>query len=141
MSIQAILLPLFVEVVLTFGLLFWMAALNVAAVRGGAVRWQDIALREPNWPVRNRQIQNAYHNQLELPRLFYVWPILGIIPRIGFLLFVGMAGVFVVLRCLQAFVHVTNNYVPWRGALFGACAVVLGGMWLIFIVRFLLGLG
>ena len=72
MSIQAVLLPLFVQIVLTFVLLLWMAGLNAAAFRSGAVRWQDIALRQPNWPARNRQIQNAYHNQLELPVLFYV---------------------------------------------------------------------
>ena len=46
MSIQAVLLPLFVEVALTFVLLFWMARLNVAAVRSGTVRSQDIALRD-----------------------------------------------------------------------------------------------
>src|SRR5207245_9236885 len=67
-----------VEVALTFVLLFWMARLNVAAVRSGTVRSQDIALREPNWPARNRQIQNAYHNQLEPPTLFYVLTILSI---------------------------------------------------------------
>src|SRR5437899_3208763 len=105
MSIQAVLLPLFVEVVLTFTFLFWMSAVNAAAVRGGAVRWQDIALREPNWPTRNRQIQNAYHNQLELPTLFYVLTILAIITRHADLLFVVLAWVFVVLRFLHAFVH------------------------------------
>jgi hypothetical protein len=57
MLIQAALLPLFVEVALTFVLLFWMGGLNVAAVQSGAVRPQDVALREPNWPVRNRQVR------------------------------------------------------------------------------------
>jgi hypothetical protein len=141
MSIQAVLLPLFVQVVLTFILLFWMAAVNTAAVRGGTVRWQDIALREPNWPAGNRQIQNAYHNQLELPTLFCVLTILAIITRHADLLFVVLAWVFVVLRCLHAFAHVTDNYVPRRGALFGAGAVVLAAMWAIFILRILLGLG
>jgi hypothetical protein len=141
MSIQAVLLPLFVQVVLTFILLFWMAGVNTAAVRGGAVRWQDIALREPNWPARNRQIQNAYHNQLELPTLFYVLTILAIITRHADLLFVILAWVFVALRCLHAFVHVTDNYVPRRGAVFGAGCVVLAAMWAIFILRILLGLG
>jgi hypothetical protein len=141
MSIQAVLLPLFVQVVLTFILLFWMASMNSGAVRSGTVRWQDIALREPNWPARNLQLQNAYHNQLELPTLFYVLTILAIITRHADLLFVILAWVFVALRCLHAFVHVTDNYVPRRGPLFGAAAVVLAVMWVIFIVRILLGLG
>jgi len=141
MSIQAVLLPLFIQVALTLLLLFWMAGVNAAAFRSGRVRWQEIALREPNWPARNRQIQNAYHNQLELPTLFYVLTILAIITRHADLLFVVLAWVSVVLRCLHAFVHVTDNYVPRRGTLFGAGAVVLAVMWVIFIVRILLGLG
>ena len=55
MSIQAVLLPLFVEVALTFVLLFWMARLNVAAVRSGTVRSQDIALREPVFALVARE--------------------------------------------------------------------------------------
>jgi hypothetical protein len=141
MSIQAVLLPLFVQITLTFALLFWMARLNVGAVGSGAVRWQNIALREPDWPARNRQIQNAYHNQLELPILFYVLTILSIVSRHADLLFVVLAWVFGALRCLQAFVHVTDNHVPRRGALFLAGAAVLAAMWAIFILRILLGLG
>ena len=52
MSIQAVLLPLFVQVVLTFVLLFWTGHLRVGAVRRGEVQPRDIALREPNWGKR-----------------------------------------------------------------------------------------
>ena len=72
MSIQAILMPLFVQVALTFVLLFWMSALRYRAVRTGQVEPDKVRLREPNWPPRVLQIANAYHNQLELPVLFYI---------------------------------------------------------------------
>ena len=52
MSLQAVLLPLFVEVVLTFVLMLRMGALRSADYRSGAVKAQDIALRQPNWPAR-----------------------------------------------------------------------------------------
>jgi hypothetical protein len=139
MSIPSILLPLFVQVALTFALLFWMAGVNGAAIRRGEVRWQDIALREPNWPARNRQVQNAYHNQFELPVLFYLLTLLSIATRRADLLFVLLAWVFVALRVLQALVHVTDNNVPRRGMLFLAGAIVLAIMWIIFAVRILLG--
>jgi hypothetical protein len=139
-SIQFVLLPLFVQVTLTFALLFWMAGVNGSALRRGEVRWQDIALREANWPARNLQIRNAYLNQLELPILFYLLTLLAIATRHADLLFVLLAWVFVVLRVLQAFVHVTDNYVPRRGGLFIAGAIVLAVMWFIFMVRILLGL-
>jgi hypothetical protein len=47
MSIQAVLLPLFVEVILTFLLLYWMAHLRTSAFRKGDINAQDVALREP----------------------------------------------------------------------------------------------
>ena len=79
MSIEAILMPMFAQVALTFVLLFWMSVLRLRAVRSGAVKAQQIALREPNWPPRVIQIGNAFHNQLELPMLFYVVTLLALI--------------------------------------------------------------
>jgi hypothetical protein len=140
MSIQTVLFPLFVEVVLTFVLGFWLSALRVDAVRSGGVHPRDIALREPNWPTRVTQVGNAYHNELELPLLFYVLTILSIITRHADLLFVLLAWVFVVLRLARAYIHVTDNRVSRRGMMFLASAIVLAVMWAVFIVRILLGL-
>ena len=128
MLIQAALLPLFVEVALTFVLLFWMGGLNIAAVQSGAVRPQEAALREPNWSA------------LELSILFYVLTALSIALRHADLVFVLLAWVFVALRCLQAFVHVTDNDVRRRGALLVSGAIVLAVMWAIFAIRILLGI-
>jgi hypothetical protein len=140
MSIQTVLFPLFVHDVLTFVLAFWLGALRVDAIRSGRVHPRDIALREPNWPTRVLQVGNAYHNELELPLLFYVLTILSIVTRHADLLFVLLAWVFVVLRLVRAYIHVTDNRVPRRGLVFLAGVIVLGVMWAVFIVRILLGL-
>src|SRR5712691_4227922 len=141
MSIQAILLPLFVEVALTFVLLFWMAGARVAAVRRGDVRPRDVALREPSWPKQETQIANAYQNQLELPVLFYVLTILAVITRHADFLFVVMAWIFVAMRLVQAYIHVTDNVVQRRGLAYIVGAIVLALMWAIFMIRILLGIG
>jgi len=139
MSNQAVLLPLIVQVALTFAIGFWMASKRVAAVRSGAVHPRDIALREPNWPKHLLQLQNAYLNQFELPVLFYVLTILVVFTKTGDLLFVVPAWIFVALRLAHAYVHVTSNRVPRRGLLFLAGAVVLCVMWIIFAIRILSG--
>jgi hypothetical protein len=139
LSNQAVLLPLLVQVALTFAIGFWMAAGRVAAVRSLKVHPRDIALREPNWPRKLMQLQNAFLNQVELPVLFYVLTILVLITRTGGLLFVVPAWLFVVLRLMHAYVHVTSNRVPRRGMLFIAGAVVLCAMWIVFAVRILSG--
>jgi hypothetical protein len=99
-----------------------------------------VALGEPNWPKQETQIANAYHNQLQLPVLFYVLTILAIVTRHADLLFVLLAWIFVVLRLVHAYIHVTNNRLGQRFAPFAAGAVVLAVMWLIFILRILLGI-
>jgi hypothetical protein len=141
MTIQSVLLPLFVQVALTFVLLFWMGTVRVAAIRRGEVHPRDIALRQPSWPQSVAQVGNAYHNQFELPVLFYVLVILAWITRQADFLFVLLAWVFVVLRVLHAYVHVTTNRLPHRFYLFLAGAIVLVVMWVIFALGLLLRAG
>jgi hypothetical protein len=140
MSIEAVLLPLFVQVALTFALLGWTAMLRTGALNAGTVRDADIALREPNWPAQATQVANCFHNQLELPFLFYILTILAWITHHADLLFVVMAWIFVLLRVAHAFEHVTTNVVRRRGAIYGVGLFVLLAMWVIFIGRILLGL-
>jgi hypothetical protein len=137
MTLRAVLLPLFVEVILTFGLVFWAAALRVRDLQSGTVKPGDIALREPNWPAHTRQVSHAFSNQLELPVLFYVLTIFAYFTHHAGTLFVLLAWIFVVFRLLHAYVHVTSNRVNVRGPLFGISAVVLAIMWLIFMIQVL----
>jgi hypothetical protein len=140
MTVPMVLLPLFVLVIMTFVLAVWMAILRVTAVRSGTVHPRDIALREPNWPPRATQIGNAFHSQLELPLLFYVLTILALMTKMADVLFVLLAWVFVALRVIHAFVHVTNNNVPRRAMIFFASTAVLAIMWLILMLRILLAI-
>jgi len=140
MSIQAVLLPLFVEVALTFVLLYWMAYQRTSALSAGEIEPRNVALREPNWPQRMTQVANAFQNQLELPVLFYVLTILSLMTRHADLVFVLLAWVFVVCRVVHAYIHVTSNDIRRRGLAFGVGALVLTIMWAIFMIRILLGI-
>jgi len=139
MSNQAVLLPLIVQVALTFAIGFWMASKRVAAVRSRKVHPRDIALREPNWPQHLMQLQNAFLNQFEMPILFYLLTVLALFTRTADLWFVVPAWIFVALRLAHAYVHVTSNRVPRRAIFFLAGAAVLCVMWIIFAVRILIG--
>ena len=139
MMFEAILIPLFVQVALTFGLLFWMAWRRGGDVRGGAVDLHKVALREPGWPARTTQVAFAYSNQFELPVLFYVLVALLIATKHADLIMVVLAWVFVLTRIMQAGIHVTFNDVRRRGLAFGAGVLVLLVMWVIFAIRTLSG--
>jgi hypothetical protein len=136
---EAILIPLFVQVALTFALLLWMAALRGRDVRSGSVDLRNVALREPGWPARSTQVAYAYSNQLELPVLFYVLVALLIATKHADLIMVVLAWLFVLTRIVQAGIHVTFNDVRRRGLAFGVGVLVLLVMWVIFAIRILSG--
>ena len=140
MSIQFVLLPLFVQVALTFVLLFWTAGVRTTVIRSGEVKMKDIALGQSNWPARQTQIANCYNSQFQIPVLFYVLTILAIATRHADFLFVAMAWVFVVTRLIHAYIHTGTNYVPHRFNAFAAGVIVLLLMWVIFAVRLIAGL-
>jgi len=139
MSVEMILLPLFVEVILTFALLIWLGPLRARDFRSGLVREEDIDLRQPNWSKPALQVQYSLSNQFELPVLFYVLTILAYVTHHAGTWFVVLAWVFVIFRLFQAYVHVTNNKIRLRGAFFIVSALALVIMWIVFIVEILTG--
>jgi hypothetical protein len=138
MSIQAILMPLFAQVALTFVLLFWMGALRYRALRVGEVDPEKVRLREPNWPPRVLQIANAYHNQLELPVLFYIVMLLAMLTKTLDVVVYVLAWMFVLARIAHAYVHVTSNRLDRRTGVFGIGALALFLMWVVVVARILL---
>lgn len=140
MTIQMVLAPLFVQVALTFAMLFWMGFARTSSVARGETKIRDIALGQSTWPDRPQQISNSYDSQFQIPLLFYVLVILAWITRHADLIFVVMAWLFVLLRIAHAYVHTTSNHVPTRFRIFAAGVFVLLLMWIIFAVRILLAL-
>ena len=141
MSVQIILLPMFVQVVLTFLLLFWMLALRLQALSRGQVRPEAVVLREANWPPRVIQIGNAFHNQLELPMLFYIVMLLGLVTQTLDLYIQVLAWMFVIARIVHAWIHVTKNQLEHRTPVFLISAIALLLMWIIIFARVMLAAG
>jgi hypothetical protein len=140
MSVAAILSPVFVLLLLTFVLFGRMALSRVGSLKAGEVKMKQIALGNEAWPERPKQISNAFHNQLELPFLFYFLVGFALATRKADLLFVVMSWLFVAARYAHAYVHTTSNNVTLRFNLFGVGAFVLMAMWIIFAARILLAL-
>ena len=139
MSHAAVLSPVFVQIALTFALLFWMGKERQDAIARGEVWMENIALGQSAWPERATQIARAFHNQLEMPVLFYVLVALAMVTQKADLLFVLMAWAFVLARLAHAYVHVTSNHVILRFKAYGAGLFVLMAMWAIFAVRIVAG--
>jgi hypothetical protein len=132
MQPTSLLLPVFVQIALTFFLQFWMGYERISALRRRDVRIPDIALGQRAWPARVTQIANAFHNQLELPLLFYALVALALITSKVDVVLVSLAWLFVLLRLMHAAVHTTSNSVRPRFYIYLAGSGVLLGMWAYF---------
>jgi len=138
MSVQMVLLPVFVLVGLAFFLLLWMATARTKALKAKETSLKDIALRQPNWPEKVAQISNCYSNQFEIPVLFYILIALALPLHKADLFIVLMSWVFVVTRFLHAGIFVTSNDVRTRSLAWFAGVLVLLAMWIYFALKMLL---
>ncbi len=138
MSVQWVLLPVFVLVGLAFFLLLWMATARGQALKGRETNLKDVALGQAKWPTRTAQIGDCFSNQFEIPVLFYILIALALPLRHADLFIVLMSWVFVVLRFIHAGIFVTTNNVRQRGLVWFSGVLVLLAMWLYFALRILL---
>jgi len=118
MTLRDVLLPLFVDVILTFVLLFWMAYQRGTDVDGGSVATRDVALAV----------------------LFYVLTVLAWDTRHAGTIFIALAWLFVLVRVIEAIILVTENNVRRRGQVFIVGAIVLAIMWGNYILDILVGI-
>jgi hypothetical protein len=138
MTVQSVLLPVFVLVGLTFFLLLWMAGARRGALVGGQTKVRDIVLGQQNWPARATQIGNCFSNQFELPLLFYILIAIAFPLRHADLVIVMLSWVFVVCRFAHAGIFVTSNDLKARSLAWFSGVLVLFAMWLYFALKILL---
>ena len=138
MSVQMVLLPVFVLVGLTFALLLWMASARGRALSSRETSFKDIALGQQNWPERATRIGNCFSNQFELPLLFYILIALALPLRRADLVIVLLSWVFVVTRFAHAGIFVSSNNVQQRSLAWFAGVLVLLAMWIYFALKMLL---
>jgi hypothetical protein len=139
MTVTDFLLPVFVQVLLTFVVLLAMARERVGSIRRGEVKVEDVALREPNWTKRGLQYGNCLLNQFELPMLFYALIAFILITKVGDALLLVLAWIFVLSRIVHAYIHTTSNIVDQRFMAYGIGLLVLLAMWIVFAVKILTG--
>ncbi|MDB5485362.1 MAG: hypothetical protein JWR29_1266 [Tardiphaga sp.] len=138
MSVQMVLLPVFVLVALTFALFFGMAGNRMRAMKTGQARPNDIVAGTVKWPARAAQFGDCFRNQFEIPVLFYALIAIGLPLRRIDLVLVLLSWVFVVARLAHAGIFVTSNDLRPRAMAWFARALVLMAMWIYFALKMLL---
>ncbi len=138
MTYTDFLLPVFVEVFLIFVLLVLMGRARRESVSSGETKLGDIALDNRNYGPRAQKFANSFSNQFELPTLFFALIAFILITRVGNLLLLLLAWIFVLSRIGHAYIHTTSNNVLQRTGVYSVGVVVLFAMWVIFALRILI---
>ena len=133
MTIQMVLLPVFVMAGLTFALLFGMGVTRTRALKSG-----QMSAPGAKWPPAAAKFGDCYSNQFELPVLFYVLIAIALPLRHADLVIVLLSWVFVVTRFAHAGIFVTSNNMKTRPLAWLAGVLVLFAMWLYFALKILL---
>lgn len=136
MSQNLILIPVFVQAVLTFAVLLSMGPARQRSMRERGQALQDMAVaRDDEWGQEARKRAANYENQFELPVLFYAACAFALITRYVDVWMLGLAVAFVASRIAHAAVHIGSNVVWWRGIWFLLGFLVLVLMWLLLMWR------
>ena len=138
MTVQMVLLPVFVLVLLSFILMFRMFTVRTGAIKNREVRVSEVAVGQKAWPTKAARVSNAYSNPVEL--LFFVLIALALPLRQADLIIVLLSWVFVVTRYIHAGVYATSNNLKARFSAFAAGALVLLIMWVYFALKLLLAI-
>lgn len=126
-----LLIPMFLQVLLTFAILFASGYLRYRSVGKKTVNPKDYVLMtgQDQWPELLQKLGRSFHNQLEVPVLFYVWVVMVLVTGVESVTLLYMAWGYVVLRYIHAFIHIVYNNVLHRFTVFLVSCLLLLTMW------------
>ena len=132
---RLLILAIAAQVLLSIVILLLMGRERVPRVMSGEIAIKDIAVDRTAYPLRARILSNSFDNQFQLPVLFYVAALLALFASAPGWVEVVLAWLFVALRYVHAFIHLTSNDVRQRFAVYTAGLAVLGLLWLWLVLR------
>lgn len=130
MQLLSLIYPMAVLMALTFLMLSLLLALRVKAVRLREVSPRYFKLNKGGeLPDNLIAVSQNYSNLLELPVLFYTVCVVAIVLNQSAEYFIIHAWVYVALRYIHSYIHITYNHILHRLAIFGMSCFVLISMW------------
>ncbi len=117
-ALTVCLICVFVQVLLTFTVMFRMGTARIKSVRAKDVTIADIALDSAAYPLHVQKLQNNFRNQMETPILFYVLITLGAaVNALNWGVALASVG-YVAMRIVHYVIHTGSNHVGRRFKVF-----------------------
>ena len=137
MNVDLIFVPVLAHMVLIFMLYIYLGIVKSRAVKEGSVDRRKAALNSKAWPESVVKVSNNLANQFESPILFYMLSIIYAITNNVSGVIIMLMSLYVLIRYIHAYIHVTTNYVPYRFKCFLFGVVILLGLTLWLIIKFI----
>jgi len=131
MSFKPILLPLLVQVLLTFGVWIYLYARRLPEISRNKIDPQDLKdrVRAHELMTESASASNNLKNLFELPVLFYVAVLLSLSLMIQDMLLAQLAWGFVIMRIIHSVIHCSYNNVSHRFIAYAVSCLFLMFMW------------
>ena len=141
MNPQLIYFPCFAKLILTFVIAIRMLIVRVAAIKSKQVEMKHFKTYDygPTPPSIMTQAGRNFSNLFEVPTLFYMVCGFALMTNQVDMMMLVLAWLYVVLRCIHSFIHVTQNKISPRMMIYSISWVVLLIMSSLLAVRILLG--
>ena len=134
---KLIFIPLLAQVLLTALVWFWMYKTRIAEMKRNKINPQSLSntseasnrLKSIAGPADN------FKNLFEIPVLFYVAVITLYVTQLVDVMFLTLAGIFVLFRYIHSFVHITYNNVMHRFTVYVISTLMLWVIWIMLVIR------
>lgn len=135
---NALLLPLLIQIWLTFIIALMTLKTRIKSAKRGEVKLAYFKHNQGNAPEKMLRLDDNLKNQFELPILFYTIILLLLLLQQNSLMYLIMAWIFVISRIIHAYIHIKTNHIRHRMMSFLAGFITLMLMWLSLSVELLM---
>jgi hypothetical protein len=134
---KLIFFPLLAQVLLTAIVWVWMYKTRIEKMKRSRINPQALSntadasvhIKSVTAPADN------FKNLFEIPVLFYIAVIMLYVTQMVDGLFLTLAGIFVLLRYIHSFVHITYNNVMHRFTAYALSTLMLWVIWIMMVIR------
>ncbi|AXV67206.1 hypothetical protein D0907_17965 (plasmid) [Pseudoalteromonas lipolytica] len=131
-----LIVAMFTQVLLTFIIMFIMGKRRFRAAKQKTIEMKDFLTMELEKAGSDVRVADRnFINQFEMPVLFFIACLTALqLNAVGYM-FVALAWVYVLLRVLHSYIHLTSNTLKVRYYSFVISSLVMLSMWVVILTR------
>ncbi|MBE0353322.1 MAPEG family protein [Pseudoalteromonas lipolytica] len=131
-----LIVAMFTQVLLTFIIMFIMGKRRFRAAKQKTIEMKDFLTMELEKAGSDVRVADRnFINQFEMPVLFFTACLTALqLNAVGYM-FVALAWVYVLLRVLHSYIHLTSNTLKVRYYSFVISSLVMLSMWVVILTR------